>query len=214
MEGKRFHHGPNAPSGLPAVVSKEVLEAKDARWVKLHKLKWKDQTGKERLWETAERTTRKGDVDAVDILPLLKSKGNPTKTVIITQFRPPIGGYCIELPAGLVDANESAEQAAIRELKEECGYHGKVVETSSVMFSDPGMSNANMKLVVLEVDLDDGCNANPHPEFDEGEAIETLVVELRELAGKIRELESKGYLVDARLAHMVAALDLMHRGLL
>lgn len=41
----------------------------------------------------------------------------------------------IEVPAGLVDAGESAEEAAVRELKEETGYVGVVSESSPVMFN-------------------------------------------------------------------------------
>jgi 8-oxo-dGTP pyrophosphatase MutT (NUDIX family) len=41
----------------------------------------------------------------------------------------------IELPAGLIDAGETPEQAAVRELKEETGYVGHVLETSPVMFN-------------------------------------------------------------------------------
>lgn len=51
------------------------------------------------------------------------------------QFRPPIDKVCIEVPAGLVDEGETAEQAAIRELKEETGYVAKVAETTPMMFN-------------------------------------------------------------------------------
>lgn len=44
------------------------------------------------------------------------------------QFRPPIAKVSIEVPAGLCDANETAEQTAVRELKEETGYVGTVVK--------------------------------------------------------------------------------------
>jgi ADP-ribose pyrophosphatase len=50
----------------------------------------------------------------------------------------------VEVPAGLVDAGESPEECAIRELYEETGYHGEVVkaedagERSCLMFNDPG----------------------------------------------------------------------------
>lgn len=51
------------------------------------------------------------------------------------QYRPPIDKVVIEVPAGLVDAGETAEQAAVRELKEETGYVGVVSESSPVMFN-------------------------------------------------------------------------------
>ena len=51
------------------------------------------------------------------------------------QFRPPLDRIVIEVPAGLVDAGETAEEAAVRELKEETGYVGTVSETSPVMFN-------------------------------------------------------------------------------
>lgn len=41
----------------------------------------------------------------------------------------------IEVPAGLIDEGETAEEAAVRELKEETGYVGKVTETSPVMWN-------------------------------------------------------------------------------
>lgn len=55
--------------------------------------------------------------------------------ILQKQYRPPLGKVVIEVPAGLVDAGESAEEAAVRELKEETGYVGIASETSPVMFN-------------------------------------------------------------------------------
>lgn len=59
--------------------------------------------------------------------------------VLQKQFRPPVDKVCIEVPAGLVDAGETAEEAAVRELFEETGYRGEVIEGegsgSGIMFN-------------------------------------------------------------------------------
>lgn len=53
---------------------------------------------------------------------------------------------CVEFPAGLVDADESPEEAAVRELKEETGYAGRVLSLSPTIVSDPGLTTANMQV--------------------------------------------------------------------
>ncbi len=50
---------------------------------------------------------------------------------------------CPQFPAGLIDAGETPAQAALRELKEETGYSGTVVEVSPVR---PGM-HSNLALL-------------------------------------------------------------------
>lgn len=51
-----------------------------------------------------------------------------TEVLLQKQFRPPLDKICIEFPAGLVDKGETPEQAAVRELAEETGYAGEVME--------------------------------------------------------------------------------------
>ena len=47
----------------------------------------------------------------------------------ILQYRPPIDAICVELPAGLIDGDETAGSSGVRELEEETGYAGQVVYT-------------------------------------------------------------------------------------
>jgi ADP-ribose pyrophosphatase len=58
--------------------------------------------------------------------------------MIILQYRPPVEAYCVEFPAGLIDEGETPEQAAVRELKEETGYEGKVCEITPPLCNQPG----------------------------------------------------------------------------
>jgi ADP-ribose pyrophosphatase len=52
--------------------------------------------------------------------------------VLQKQWRPPANATVIEVPAGLMDPNESAETCALRELKEETGYVGELVDDQTV----------------------------------------------------------------------------------
>jgi len=61
------------------------------------------------------------------------------RIVLQKQWRAPADAVVIEIPAGLMDPDESAEECALRELREETGYVGKVMEgsfgVSPVMFN-------------------------------------------------------------------------------
>lgn len=48
--------------------------------------------------------------------------------LFVNQYRPTIREQCLELPAGLVEENESYEEAANRELLEETGYEAGTLE--------------------------------------------------------------------------------------
>ncbi|EMC94217.1 hypothetical protein BAUCODRAFT_94415, partial [Baudoinia panamericana UAMH 10762] len=122
------------------------LSAEEAKWTELKKIEWTDQTGRNRVWEAAARKTRgKTGIDAVAIAPILRHPNRPPSTLIILQYRPPVEATCVEFPAGLIDEGETPEQAAIRELKEETGYEGKVVDCSPTIVADPGLTTANMQ---------------------------------------------------------------------
>ncbi|CAG7851309.1 Uncharacterized Nudix hydrolase P35G2.12 [Serendipita indica DSM 11827] len=187
-----------------------------ARWITLKKIDWTDQEGQSRTWEMAERKTRgSAGVDAVAILAILNAPNRPPSTIIIEQFRPPVNAYVIELPAGLIDANESVESTAFRELEEETGYKAdKVLEISPLMVCDPGMSSANMKLVALNVPLSesetgpDGRPKSPKQKLEQGEHIVRRVVEIPNLKAELEEYEKRGFVVDARLSHFAIAWDM------
>jgi 8-oxo-dGTP pyrophosphatase MutT (NUDIX family) len=56
--------------------------------------------------------------DSVDILAVTPDQ----KIILVRQFRPALGVYSLELPAGYINEKESKEAAIQRELKEETGF--------------------------------------------------------------------------------------------
>ena len=48
---------------------------------------------------------RKNDfkIDGVEIMPILKRKDKSLELIMIANFRPPIGKFCLEFPAGIVE---------------------------------------------------------------------------------------------------------------
>ena len=59
-----------------------------------------------------------------------ETENEPARSELLLQkqYRPPIDKVVVEVPAGLIDAGESPETCALRELKEETGYIGEVLD--------------------------------------------------------------------------------------
>ncbi|KAK4952219.1 hypothetical protein LTR28_006731 [Elasticomyces elasticus] len=167
---------------------------------------------KQRTWESASRLTRpKGSlIDGVGIVAILEKSSGPA-ILLQKQYRPPIDKVCIEVPAGLVDEGESAETCAVRELKEETGYVGKIMEGSlgvtPVMFNDPGFCNTNLNMVHVTVDMSDPENQSLKPELEENEFIESFTVPLTNLYEECRKLEREGYAIDARVGTLAEGIE-------
>ncbi|OWK02900.1 NUDT5 [Cervus elaphus hippelaphus] len=145
-----------------SIISEELIS--EGKWVKLEKTTYRDPTGKTRTWETVKRTTRKGQsADGVAVIPVLQRTLHYECIILVKQFRPPMGGYCLEFPAGLIDDNESPEAAALRELEEETGYKGDVADCSPAVCMDPGLSNCTAHIVTVTINGDDAENVRPKP---------------------------------------------------
>lgn len=191
------------------VTEREKLPEADAVWTKLVRIKYQDPKDRPRTWESAERTTRPegSDIDGVGIVAILEKETGP-EIILQKQFRPPVEKVTIEVPAGLIDAGETAEQCAIRELKEETGYVGVPLATSPIMFNDPGFCNTNLRMVHLTVDMSLPENQNPQSQLEDDEFIEVFHVPLYRLWDECKRLEAEGCAIDARVGTLAEGLEL------
>ncbi|XP_043821183.1 ADP-sugar pyrophosphatase isoform X2 [Dromiciops gliroides] len=168
-----------------SILTEELIT--EGKWVKLERTTYVDPTGKTRTWETVKRTTRKKGLsaDGVAIIPVLQRTLHYECIVLVKQFRPPMGGYCLEFPAGLIDDNESPETAALRELEEETGYKGDVAECSPAVCMDPGLSNCTTHIVTVMINGDDAENVRPKPKLGDGEFVEVVSLPKNDLLKRI-----------------------------
>jgi ADP-ribose pyrophosphatase len=88
-------------------------------------------------WEYAERTNAGNAVIIIAVTP-------ERNLLFVEQHRVPLGARTIEMPAGLVgdvDADDTLELAAKRELLEETGWQADEVKVLMVGPTSAGMSN-------------------------------------------------------------------------
>lgn len=85
--------------------------------------------------ENIKHRTKSLMSEGIVIYPVWKDA--PDKLVMIKQYRYPIDEWIYELPAGLIDKGETAEEAAVREMKEETGLEFEVYEGGDIAFRRP-----------------------------------------------------------------------------
>ena len=144
---------------------------------------------KQGSWEYVSRTR---DVTAAVILAI--DEGD---VILVEQHRVPVGGPCIELPAGLVgdeDEGENLESAAARELEEETGYRAERIVALGKFYASPGMSAEYFTLVRAE-----GLTRVSEGGGVDGENIIVHRVPLAEVPAFLERKRGEGYEMDAKL---------------
>ncbi len=87
-------------------------------------------TGKIAVWTYVKHT------GAVMVLPILNDK----EIIMIRQYRPAIGKWVYELPAGAIEGDENPSIRAEKELAEETGFTAESIKPLFESYSSPGFS--------------------------------------------------------------------------
>lgn len=82
--------------------------------------------------------------DAIAVLAIT----DDNKAIFEKQWRAPIKKTTLEIPAGKVEAGESDETTAIRELNEETRYQADNLKRVAGFYTSPGFTNEYMTLYV------------------------------------------------------------------
>jgi ADP-ribose pyrophosphatase len=98
------------------------------------------------------------------------------RVLLVRQYKHGIAEVVTELPAGMIDEDETPEACAVRELTEETGYTGSAPELVRTFFADPTNATARFYLFLVR-------DARPtHPQaFDVTEDIEVQLAGIDEL---------------------------------
>ncbi|MFN3803892.1 MAG: NUDIX hydrolase [Pyrobaculum sp.] len=78
---------------------------------------------------------------AVAILALLGDRA-----ILVKQFRPALGQWTLEMPAGTLEAGEDPQEAAVREMVEETGYKPLQLSHMLDIYPAPGVSNELVRI--------------------------------------------------------------------
>ena len=141
---------------------------------------------------------------------LILARTSEGEWIMTEQYRHGTGKIALEFPAGIIDKGETPEQAALRELQEECGYclderrgsAGSPTLTKDEKVSylgsfpvNPDRHRGRFHVVFIDNVVKNGCT-----HFDSTEEIENLLLSDEALQAKMADgsfnhpLQMAGYL--------------------
>ena len=144
--------------------------------------------------------THRNEPDGVILYGVYGEKKD--QVVLIRQYRYPLGGYCYEFPAGLVEPGENMLEAAIREMYEETGLTFVPKEGGSYsrpFFTTIGMTDESCGTVYGYCS---GTPTNRHQELSED--IQVVIAD-RDECRRILKEENVAIMCAYMLMHFIAS---------
>lgn len=171
---------------LPEILKKTVIAR--SRFFTVEEVQLRFSNGVERIYERL----RTPPGAAVMIVPLLDAD----TVLMIREYGAGVEDYTLGLPKGALDANETIEQGAHRELQEEVGYGARLLTPLKTLTLSPGYMGSCLQVVLAEA---------LYPSRLEGDEPEPIDV----VPMKFSELDDWIWRDDITEARSIAALYLV-----
>lgn len=115
--------------------------------------------------------------DWVNVIPVTPDN----RVVLIEQYRHGIRDVTLEIPGGLIEAHDTPESAASRELREETGFREESMAPLGWVSPNPAIQNNRCYTFLARDVVPEGVQM-----LDEKEDIEVVLYPLAEIPGLIR----------------------------
>ena len=108
---------------------KNIRKQSDNKYLNLYELDFTDRTGEDGKYYFVTRNEddrikiRTHALDPEGIVIYAVTKEEHPRLVVEKEYRFPVDEEIYQLPAGLIDPGETPGQAAVREMREETGFH-------------------------------------------------------------------------------------------
>jgi 8-oxo-dGTP pyrophosphatase MutT (NUDIX family) len=169
------------------IIGERVLH--EQTWTLLKEKSYRDTAGKTGRWTYIERREKR---EAAVIVATTRHSGS---LVLIEQFRIPFETEVLEFPAGLIDPGETPEQTARRELAEETGYTGEVIDIGPGVASTAGLATEIVHMVYMRV----GEKPTDAPRHEGSERIRCFTIRPEECGSFLSECRRERRILDAKL---------------
>jgi ADP-ribose pyrophosphatase len=174
-------------------------------WLVLREDIFINERGEEVHWECISRTS---DTFVVVVVARLMPSG---RYVLLRQYRQAIENTVIGFCAGVAPAGSDPEVEALRELREETGFVGRIVASSGPLKVNVGMSNDDQYIFSAEIDETDPRNGHPQQELEPSEEIEVVLLMEDEIPAFLESEQVAGRTVGPGVWYMFGALPTLVR---
>jgi ADP-ribose pyrophosphatase len=170
----------------------------ESPWIRPKRLIYENDNGEVLEWDYIERTSAR---NSVLIMPRFKDSGD---LIFIRQYRVIFDRYVIGFPAGILSDSENVETCALRELQEETGYTGRVIQISPPLTLNSALIKETACCVVVEVE-EDACPVEQ--KLEPSEKIEVHRVKKDQLGAFFDKAVARGDIIGGGPWYLLMAIE-------